>query len=310
MRQYVITSSYNQLQLHVQMTTINEAVFPEDSRPETEDSRPEAEVSEDSRPDASVKACKNIRVIFAHDLSGSMEGNRKQIADGTNEFVQDLQSRYAHPCEFDAKFCLITFAGDRVVVGEWIDIHAVGVFSIGSFVCSGSTPLWDACSVGIDKLTRDCEGNTAAFYLFTDGDDNNSKYATRDSIRDKISKLDSQVHTMLFIGSDPLSSADNADAIGVSRTNSLNPSSDNTPSAMRACTNTIARCVTGETQTPEFSESDIVMSEGYLAVRSAPNRARSAPDSSPNSAPADSAPESAPDDETNYFESDAVSSRW
>jgi hypothetical protein len=67
---------------------------------------------------------------------------------------------------------------------------------------------------------------------------------------------------MLFIGSDPLSSAANADAIGVTRTKSLNPSSDNTPSAMRACTNTIARCVTGETQTPEFNDNDIAMSEG------------------------------------------------
>ena len=219
------------------------------------------------RPDVSVKACKDIRVIFAHDLSGSMNGSRKMIADGTNEFIQDLTARYAAPCKFEAKFCLITFSGDTVNIGEWTDIHNVPVFSADSFVCAGTTPLWDACATGLDKMERECEGCTAALYCFTDGDDNNSKRGTRKNIRERISTLNTALHTMLFIGSDPLSSAANADAIGVVRTKSLNPSSDNTPSAMRACTNAIARCVTGETQTPEFNEVDIVMSEGPSADR-------------------------------------------
>ena len=215
-----------------------------------------------SRPDQSVKACKNIRVIFAHDLSGSMADCRKMIADGTNEFLQDLQSRYAPPCEFKAEFCLITFAGETITVGEWTDVHDVQVFNADSFACHGTTPLWDACEIGIDKIRRECEGCTAALYVFTDGDDNNSKKAVRKTIRESVSTLNPALHTMLFIGSDPFSSVANADAIGVTRTKSLNPSSDNTPSAMRACTNAIARCVTGETQTPEFNDSDIIMSEG------------------------------------------------
>lgn len=221
-----------------------------------------------SRPDSSVKACKDICVVFAHDLSGSMVGSRNMIANGTNEFLQDLKSRYAPPCEFNAKFCLITFAGDTVTTGEWTNIHDVPVFNADSFVCNGTTPLWDACSIGIDKINRECEGCTAALYVFTDGDDNNSNKATRNTVRDQISKLNAALHTMLFIGSDPFSSAANASAIGVTRTKSLNPSSDNTPSAMRACTNTIARCVTGETQTPEFNDDDIMMSEGPSATAS------------------------------------------
>ena len=226
------------------------------------DDIPASEADVSDRPDTNVKACKNIRVIFAHDLSGSMDGSRKMIADGTNEFIQDLIARYAAPCEFDAKFCLITFSGESVTVGEWIDIHSVPVFDINSFVCSGTTPLWDACVIGLDKMERECEGCTTALYCFTDGDDNNSRTGTRKNIRTRISSLNSALHTMLFIGSDPLSSAANADAIGVVRTKSLNPSSDSTPSAMRACTNAIARCVTGETQTPEFNDNDIAMSEG------------------------------------------------
>ena len=222
----------------------------------------ERPVQAEERPDQSVKACKDIRVIFAHDLSGSMDGSRKMIANGTNEFVQDLQARYELPCDFTALFCLMTFAGDKIVVGEWTNVHTVPVFDANSFVCGGSTPLWDACGVGLEKLGRDCEGCTAAMYVFTDGDDNNSKMTHRNAVRDLVSRLNPAIHTMLFIGSDPLSSAANADAIGAIRTKSLNPSSDNTPSAMRACTNTIARCVTGETQTPEFNDGDIMMSEG------------------------------------------------
>jgi hypothetical protein len=99
-------------------------------------------------------------------------------------------------------------------------------------------------------------------YAFTDGDDNNSKKATRETIRAKVDSLDPAKHTMLFIGSDPMSRR-NADEIGLDRHRSLNPTSEDTPSAMRACTNTIARCVTGETQTPEFNDSDIMMSEGH-----------------------------------------------
>ncbi len=218
--------------------------------------------ADDERPDLTVKACKNMSVVFIHDLSGSMEPNIGTMVTGTNEFIQDLQGRYAQPCNFTARFLLITFAGDRITVGNWCDVMDVVPYTRANFKCDGSTPLWDACNIGLDKILTDCSGQFAAIYAFTDGDDNNSKNATRDSIRKKIATLDPNIQTMLFIGSDPMSSSANAEYIGLDRQHSLNPSSDSTPSAMRACTNTIARCVTGETQTPEFSQGDILMSEG------------------------------------------------
>ena len=217
---------------------------------------------EEDRPDASVKACKNIRVVFVHDLSGSMESEVRTISMGTNEFIQDLQMRYEEPCDYTAQFLLITFAGDNITVGEWQNIVGHPLYTPSSFKCHGSTPLWDASDIGLDKITSDCQDVTACMYAFTDGDDNNSKRATRETIRAKVNSLDSTKHTMMFIGSDPMS-RQNADGIGLDRVRSLNPTSDTTPSAMRACTNTIARCVTGETQTPEFNDNDIVMSEGH-----------------------------------------------
>jgi hypothetical protein len=217
---------------------------------------------EEDRPDASVKACKNIRVVFVHDLSGSMEPHVRTVSTGTNEFIQDLQLRYAEPCEYNAQFLLITFAGDNITVGEWQNIVGHPMYTPSSFKCHGPTPLWDACDVGLDKIINDCQDVTACMYAFTDGDDNNSKKATRETIHAKVNSLDPTKHTMLFIGSDPMSRR-NADEIGLDRVRSLNPSSDDTPTAMRACTNTIARCVTGETQTPEFNDNDIATSEGH-----------------------------------------------
>ena len=216
----------------------------------------------DDRPNTSVKACKNIKVVFVHDLSGSMTPNVNTMVSGTNEFIQDLQARYAGPCEYNAEFLLITFAGDDISVGKWRNVTELDMYTNRSFNCHGTTPLWDACDIGLDKIIEDCSQCTAVMYVFTDGDDNNSKKASRSTIRAKVASLDSTKHTMLFIGSDPLSSEKNAKSIGLERQRSLNPSTESTPSAMRACTNAIARCVTGDTQTPEFNDSDIMMSEG------------------------------------------------
>jgi hypothetical protein len=214
------------------------------------------------RPSTLVKACKNIRVVFIHDLSGSMSSNVHTMVTGTNEFIEDLKARYAEPCEYHAEFLLITFSGDNISVGKWRNVKDLDMYTSRSFECHGTTPLWDACDIGLEKIAADCADCTAALYVFTDGDDNNSKKATRASIRERVASLDSTKQTMLFIGSDPLSSERNAKDIGLDRHRSLNPSTDSTPSAMRACTNSIARCVTGDTQTPEFNDDDIIMSEG------------------------------------------------
>lgn len=219
-------------------------------------------VVESDRPDTSVKACKNVRVVFIHDLSGSMKTNIHMMVTGTNEFVQDLQARYKAPCNYNAEFLLITFAGDRISVGEWRNVNEIEPYTRANFPCDGSTPLWDACDVALEKITAECNGIVTAIYSFTDGDDNNSRNATRPTIRNKIAALDKTLHTMLFIGSDPMSASENAERIGCDRVHSLNHDTHSTPYAMRACTNTIARCVTGETQTPEFNQSDIHMSEG------------------------------------------------
>ena len=226
----------------------------------SEHSNPEPEV-ESERPDPNKKATKDIRVIIVQDLSGSMESSRTKLATGVNEFVGELKSRYEAPCDFAAQICLITFAGDNIDIGKWMDIHSVPVYTRDSFRCNGTTPLWRTCKIALDKVKEECGHCTTAVYAFTDGQDNNSNGVTSKDVRKMIEELDQTKHTMLFIGSDINSSTD-AESAGITRHRSLNPTEEDTPFAMRACTNTIARCVTGETQTPEFNDDDIASSEG------------------------------------------------
>jgi len=110
-------------------------------------------------------------------------------------------------------------------------------------------------------MKEECAHCTTAAYVFTDGQDNNSNGVTSKDVRAMIEELDPTKHTMLFIGSDD-NSGNDAQSAGITRHRSLNPTEQDTPFAMRACTNTIARCVTGETQTPEFNDDDIATSEG------------------------------------------------
>ena len=242
----------------------------------SEHSEPDPEV-ESERPDPNKKATKDIRVIIVQDLSGSMEPSRTKLATGVNEFVGELKSRYEAPCDFAAQICLITFAGDNIDVGKWMDIHSVPVYTRDSFRCNGTTPLWRTCKIALDKVKEECGHCTTAVYAFTDGQDNNSNGVTSKDVRKMIEELDQTKHTMLFIGSDINSSTD-AESAGITRHRSLNPTEEDTPFAMRACTNTIARCVTGETQTPEFNEDDILSSEGsrHTSAQSAQS-ARSQP---------------------------------
>jgi Mg-chelatase subunit ChlD len=234
--------------------------FEQGNHPEPEPAAAATAAATD-RPDQSKKATKNIKVIIVQDLSGSMDGSRSKLATGVNEFASELKMRYEAPCDFTAQICLVTFAGDNIDVGQWMDIHSVPVYTRDSFRCNGTTPLWKSCKIALDKVTEECRDCTAAIYVFTDGEDNNSNGLTSKDIRDMIEKLDATKHTLLFIGSDDNSGRD-AQSAGLTRHRSLNPTEQDTPFAMRACTNTIARCVTGETQTPEFNDDDIMTSEG------------------------------------------------
>ena len=186
----------NQLQQQQQQVQYNEAENNPVNHNNSEHSEPEPEV-ESERPDPNKKATKDIRVIIVQDLSGSMEPSRTKLATGVNEFAGELKSRYEAPCDFTAQICLITFAGDNIDVGEWMDIQSVPVYTRDSFRCNGTTPLWRTCKIALDKVKEECGHCTTAVYVFTDGQDNNSNGVTSKDVRKMIEELDATKHTML-----------------------------------------------------------------------------------------------------------------
>jgi hypothetical protein len=68
------------------------------------------------------------------------------------------------------------------------------------------------------------------------------------------------MHSVLFIGSDP-TTMKNAHDIGIDRMHSIQHDANSTPVAYEVCRRALGRCVSGDTQSTEFTQEDIVMSE-------------------------------------------------
>ena len=222
---------------------------------------------EDSTPSIAVAgpgpaaAVKDMDVIVVQDVSGSMQDQRRSVQTGVNEIIGELQTRYKEPCEYKATFCLITFSShDRISVGPAVPVHDVA--KLGDLTCDGMTALWDTVAIAIAQMNEKSSGVPATTYVFTDGDNNDSRTHTQSSVNEMIAdnKKRNPMHSILFIGSDP-STKRNAAGMGLDRVHSIQHDSDNTPVAYEVCRRALERCITGDTQSTEFNESDIILSE-------------------------------------------------
>jgi uncharacterized protein YegL len=208
-------------------------------------------------------AVKDMHVIFVQDVSGSMEDQRVSVANGINEIVGDLQKRYKSPCEYTASISMIQFSShDFVQAGPAVPVHDVPRMNATDLLCNGMTAMWDATAVAIARMNADSAGVPATTYIFTDGDDNDSRKYNRSSVNEMIAdnKKRNPMHSVLFIGSDP-SAKRNAEGMGLDRVHSIHHDSANTPIAYEVCRRALGRCVSGDTQSTEFNDDDIVMSE-------------------------------------------------
>ena len=57
------------------------------------------QVSQTQIQDPVGLAVKDMHITIVQDVSGSMEDQRKSVANGVNEIVREVQSRYREPCE-------------------------------------------------------------------------------------------------------------------------------------------------------------------------------------------------------------------
>lgn len=220
--------------------------------------------SPDQTPDQLPSlAVKPMDVRIVQDVSGSMDSQRHSVATGINEIIGDMQKRYREPCEHKATICIMQFSShDRIKVGDVIPIGEVKPISTKELVCDGMTAMWDAAAIAIEHMNTYSEGVPATTYIFTDGDNNDSKIHTQTSVNEMIAenKKRNPMHSVLFIGSDP-TTMKNAHDIGLDRVHSIQHDSNNTPVAYEVCRRALGRCVSGDTQSTEFNNDDIVLSE-------------------------------------------------
>jgi hypothetical protein len=216
-----------------------------------------------------VLAVKDMNVTIVQDVSGSMEDQRRSVVTGINEIVGELKSLYKEPCPHAATVRIIQFSSHtRISVGDAVPVHDVVKLNESDLVCDGMTALWDAAAIAINLMTEHGAGVPATTYIFSDGDNNDSKKHTQRIVNQMIAenKKQNPMHSVLFIGSDP-STKRNADGMGLDRVHSIQHDSDNTPVAYEVCRRALGRCVTGDTQSTEFNNDDIVMSETPSALR-------------------------------------------
>jgi uncharacterized protein YegL len=215
-------------------------------------------VDTDMIDNMAAKAAKNFDVYILQDVSGSMTDQSKSVANGINEIIDDLKKRYDEPCEYTATITFSTFSSNTMIrIGKQTPIKQF--HPIKPPTCDGLTAMWDSTGIKLELMKEKSNNVAAVLYIFTDGSDNDSIKYRRDDIR-KMIAAKSEMHSVLFVGSDP-TSAETATSLGVDRNCSIQHSSDNTPIAYEVCRRALARCVIGDTQTTTFSASDIQLTE-------------------------------------------------
>ena len=210
-----------------------------------------------------VLAVKDMHVTIVQDVSGSMEDQRRSVVTGMNEIIGEMKSRYKSPCPHTASFRVIKFSSrNRIRVGDAISVHDVQPMRIDDLVCDGMTAFWDAVGIAIKLMNEESAGVPATTYIFSDGDNNDSTQYTQPTINEMIAenKKKNPMHSILFIGSDP-STKRNASGMGLDRIHSIQHDSENTPVAYHVCSRALGRCISGDTQSTEFNDDDILLSE-------------------------------------------------
>ena len=201
-----------------------------------------------------------------------MEAQRVSVVNGINEIIGDLKKRYRAPCAHKAHICIIEFSShDNIRVGKRVPVSDVPLMDPAELLCDGMTALWDAAAIAIDQMNASSAGVPATTYIFTDGDNNDSKNHTQSRVNEMIAdnKTRNPMHSILFIGSDP-SAKRNAAGMGLDRVHSIQHDSDDTPVAYEVCRRALGRCVSGDTQSTEFNNDDIQLSETPSHAHHAP----------------------------------------
>lgn len=181
--------------------------------------------------------------LFILDKSSSMQSKKQTTIDGFNNLIDELEDTskkkniksYCSLLQFSSAYKNMTF--------DYINTPCNNVkrLNSSSYQPSGMTALYDAIGFGITQLKNISKGGkdiSIAVYIFTDGEENDSKIYDQSQIRELITDVRDNLNwTVNFIGAgEERVVRKAAQSIGIFVSNTLNyaNTSDGVNKAMNA----------------------------------------------------------------------------
>lgn len=156
------------------------------------------------------------------DASSSMYSKQKEVFDGTNKSIQNIQKLNSK--NKDQKH--------DIIVGQFSETFKVlknekakgcELLKEGDYEPNGMTALCDAISQGFNLIPKDTDGATIT--IFTDGQENASQEANMEDCRKLIEKARKKNWSVVFMGCDE-KAMESARSMGVSMANTVKMSND------------------------------------------------------------------------------------
>lgn len=128
-----------------------------------------------------TKQKKKINVVFLLDRSGSMMGSVSDTIGGYNSYLEKQRNN-------NALITTILFDNQYEELHYRKDIKEVKDLTKNEYYVRGSTALYDAIGLTINKLDKDVKDEKVLFIITTDGLENASREYNKESISKLIKK--------------------------------------------------------------------------------------------------------------------------
>lgn len=158
-----------------------------------------------------------IELIAILDRSGSMSGKEADVIGGFNQFLDEQKKLPGK-----AKLTLVLFDDERTVVYSRAKLNDVQPITNKEYQVRGSTALLDAVGTTLSEAKNT---NKGLVFIFTDGQENQSREYTKDQIKNLIKSFEEKGCEIHFVGAGIDSFAE-AGAIGINAKFTMNTTND------------------------------------------------------------------------------------
>ena len=155
-------------------------------------------------------------LIFILDRSGSMAGLESDTIGGFNATISDQKM-----IEGETRVTTILFDNFFEVLHDRIDLQALGALTNKEYFVRGSTALYDAVALGINKITNvqnqtkeESRADKVIMVIITDGYENASRETNGPVLHKMIEECKKSGWEFLFLGAD-IDAQAAAGAIGI-----------------------------------------------------------------------------------------------